>query len=112
MPVEIISWFFVGIGSIFLLIGAIGLLRLGDIFARIHAAGLIDTMGLGFLILGMCIYSGFTLVTAKLIIIAIFMFFASPVSTHALSKAALDGNINPEVDEDQRPDKRRLGAEE
>ena len=40
------------------------------------------------------------------------MFFASPVSTHALSKAALDGNINPEVDEDQRPDKRRLGAEE
>ena len=112
MPVDIISWFFVGIGSIFLLIGAIGLLRLGDIFARIHAAGLIDTMGFGFLILGMCFYSGFTLVTAKLIIIAIFMFFASPVSTHALSKAALDGNITPEVDEDQRPDKRRLGAEE
>ena len=112
MAVEIISWLFVGIGSLFLLIGAIGLLRLGDIFARIHAAGLIDTMGLGFLILGMCFYSGFTLVTAKLIIIGIFMFFASPVSTHALPKAALDGNIKPEVDEDQRPDKRRLGAEE
>ena len=112
MLVEIVSWICIGIGSVFLLIGAIGLLRLGDIFARIHAAGLIDTMGLGFLILGMCTYSGFTLVTAKLLIIAIFMFFASPVSTHALSKAALDGNISPEVDEDQRPDKRRLGAKE
>ena len=46
MIIDIASWgLFVG-GSIFMLIGAIGLIRLPDMFSRIHAAGIIDTMGI------------------------------------------------------------------
>ena len=65
----VLSWGFILIGSFFVIIGAFGLHRLNDVFARMHASGLVDTMGLGSLIVGMGIQSGLTLVTAKLILI-------------------------------------------
>ena len=111
MIFEILSWAFILTGCVFLLIGAIGLIRLPDVFARMHAAGIIDTLAVGLLALGMGVQAGLSLVTVKLGLILLFMFFASPTSTHALAKAALDGGVQPQINEDQRPDKRRLGAE-
>ena len=108
---NILSWAFIVTGSIFLLIGAIGLIRLPDVFARMHAAGIVDTLAVGLLAAGMGLQAGLSLVTVKLGLILLFMFFASPTSTHALDKAALDGGVQPQIKEDQRPDKRRLGAE-
>ena len=109
---DVLSWFFILAGSGFLVIGGVGLLRFPDVFTRMHAAGIVDTLALTFLIIGMAIQSGLSIVTVKLFLILLFMFFASPTSTHALAKASLDGGVTPEVDEDQRPDDRRLGAEE
>ena len=111
MFLNILSWALIVTGSIFLLIGSIGLIRLPDVFARMHAAGIVDTLSIGFLFSGMAFQAGLTLVTVKLGLILLFMFFASPTSTHALAKAALDGGVKPNIGEDQRPDKRRLGAE-
>ena len=111
MFVNILSWGLIVTGSIFLLIGSIGLIRLPDVFARMHAAGIVDTLSIGLLVSGMAFQAGLTLVTVKLGLILLFMFFASPTSTHALAKAALDGGVEPRIAEDQRPDKRRLGAE-
>ena len=34
-----------GIGIFFILTGSIGLLKLPDVFSRIHSAGMIDTAG-------------------------------------------------------------------
>ncbi|HIO39876.1 MAG TPA: monovalent cation/H(+) antiporter subunit G [Rhodospirillales bacterium] len=112
MLLDILSWFFILAGSGFLVIGGVGLLRLPDVFTRMHAAGMVDTLALTLLIIGMAVQSGLSLVTVKLFLILLFMFFASPTSTHALAKASLDGGVKPKVDEDQRPDDRRLGAEE
>ena len=111
MFLNILSWALIVTGSIFLLIGSIGLIRLPDVFARMHAAGIVDTLSIGLLVSGMAFQAGLTLVTVKLGLILLFMFFASPTSTHALAKAALDGGVEPKIAEDQRPDKRRLGAE-
>ena len=111
MFLNILSWALIVTGSIFLLIGSIGLIRLPDVFARMHAAGIVDTLSIGLLVSGMAFQAGLTLVTVKLGFILLFMFFASPTSTHALAKAALDGGVEPNIGEDQRPDKRRLGAE-
>ena len=112
MFLDFLSWIFILMGSAFLLIGSVGLIRLPDVFSRMHAAGLIDTLATTLLIIAMAIQAGLTLVAVKLFLILLFMFFASPTSTHALAKAALDGGVKPEVDEDQRPDGHRLGAEE
>ena len=108
---DALSWTLIVTGSIFLLIGSIGLIRLPDVFSRMHAAGIVDTLSMGLLVSGMAFQAGLTLVTVKLGLILLFMFFASPTSTHALAKAALDGGVKPKIKEDQRPDKRRLGAE-
>jgi multicomponent Na+:H+ antiporter subunit G len=86
-------FFFLGILSV--VIGALGLVRLPDVYARIHAAGIIDTAGVTFFILGMICLSGWSLVTVKLVLIGVFLFFTSPISGHAIAKVALECGIKP-----------------
>ena len=62
MFLNILSWTLIVTGSIFLLIGSIGLIRLPDVFARMHAAGIVDTLSLGLLVSGMAFQAGLTLV--------------------------------------------------
>ena len=50
-------------GSIFILIGALGLVRLPDFYTRMHAAGVTDTLGAELLLFGMMLLAGFSLVT-------------------------------------------------
>lgn len=97
---ELVSWALIISGGIFCLIGGLGLIRLPDMFARMHGASLIDTLGVGLILTGLMVQAGFTLVTAKLILILVFIFFTSPTSTHALARAALNGGLVPEVEKD------------
>ena len=92
----ILASIFIGLGVISILIGALGLIRLPDVYARIHAAGIIDTAGVAFFILGMICLSGWSLVTVKLILIGIFLFFTSPISGHAIARVAHLSGIKPE----------------
>lgn len=92
---DVLSWAFLVIGSIFLLIGGIGLIRLPDMYTRMHGASLIDTLGIGLILLGLCFQAGFGIVTIKLLLIFIFIFFTSPTATHALASAALDEGLKP-----------------
>ena len=82
-------------GSLFLLIGATGLLRLPDFWARLHAAGIIDTAGAAFLLLGMALMAGFTLATLKLALIGLFIFVTAPTATHAIANAAFTAGLRP-----------------
>lgn len=82
-------------GAIAVLIGAIGVLRFPDLFARIHAAGITDSAGAGLLVAGLLIEAGISLVALKLIFIFFFLFFTSPTSSHALAKAAIHGKLRP-----------------
>ena len=77
-----------GAGSIFILIGALGLVRLPDFYTRMHAAGVTDTRGAELLLFGMMLQAGLSLVTLKLVLISLFIFFTSPTSTHAVANAA------------------------
>ena len=85
---EIISFIFIFFGGLFCVVGGIGIIRMPDFYTRLHAASIIDTLGAGFLLIGLVIHAGFSLVSVKLIFISILIFFASPTSTHALAKAA------------------------
>ena len=83
------------LGIFFILTGSIGILRLPDVFARIHAAGMIDTAGSAFIILGMILQSGFSLITAKLVFIGIFIFFTSPITGHVTANLARKKGLIP-----------------
>ena len=95
MLVTILSGFFIACGVVALLIGSFGLLRLPDVYCRIHAVGMIDTAGASFIILGMIIHEGFTLVSVKLVLIGVFLFFTSPIATHAVAQVAHKSGVVP-----------------
>ena len=95
MLITILSGFFIACGVVALLIGSLGLLRLPDVYCRIHAVGMLDTAGASFIILGMIIHEGFTLVTVKLVLIGVFMFFTSPIATHAVAQVAYKSGVVP-----------------
>lgn len=86
--VDGIAMALMGLGGVFCVIGAIGLIRMPTFFARLHAASVIETLGAGLVILGLMVKAGFTLESAKLAILGLLIFFASPTATHALAKAA------------------------
>ena len=94
---DILSWIFLLAGSFFVLVSTIGLLRFPDFFTRLHAAGLADTLGILLIVLGLILQAGFTLVSVKLILIVVFIFFTSPAATHALAKAAIHGGLKQKL---------------
>ena len=103
--VDIVSWALIVTGGIFLIIGAIGLVRLPDVFSAFHAAGLIDTLGIGCLLLGLIVQAGFGLISVKLALILGFLFFTSPIAAHALAQAALGDGLKPDLaSHEQMPD--------
>ena len=83
------------VGLFFMFVGAIGLIRLPDFYTRLHATSKTDTLGIGSVFFGLIFYTGPTQVTLKLLLIMFFIFFTSPVASHALAKAAFKGGIKP-----------------
>ena len=103
--VDIASWICLIAGSFFFLSGALGILRFPDFWARLHAASVADSGGMILIILGLCLQSGFSLVTAKLIIIGAFLFVTGPTATHAVASAALVTGWRPRLPKDvETPD--------
>ena len=90
-----LSWIFIVAGSVFVLIGGIGLLRLPDFYTRIHAAGITDTMGAWLILIGLMFSAGWTLVTMKLFMLLFFLAATSPLASHALAKAAFMRGLEP-----------------
>lgn len=93
--VDILSWILLLAGTAFTIIGTLGLIRLPDVYSRMHATGITDTAGAGLLILGMALQAGWTLVTAKLFLILLFLLFTSPTATYALANAAYARGLKP-----------------
>ena len=83
------------IGAVFLLIGTFGIIRLPDVWSRLHAAGIVDTVGAELMLIGMMIQAGFTQATVKLLLISLFLFVTSPTATHAVANAAFIAGIRP-----------------
>ena len=95
MLVLALSGLSIVIGVIALLIGSLGLIKLPDVYCRIHAVGMIDSAGASFIILGMIIHQGFSLVSFKLALIGVFLFFTSPIATHAVAQVAHKMGVKP-----------------
>lgn len=97
MILDGVSAFLLLAGAAFSLIGGLGILRLPDFFARIHGAGLTDTLGAGLILTGLMFLSPHWLVTVKLVAILFFLWITSPTATHALANAALAAGLRPRV---------------
>jgi multicomponent Na+:H+ antiporter subunit G len=99
LVVDTMSWVLFLAGGFFCIVGAIGLLRMPDFYTRVHAASVNDTLGAALILLGLALQAGWTLAAAKLLIIALLIFFTSPAATHALTNAALGRGLEPLLSE-------------
>lgn len=108
MVLEVLSWASICGGLFFMIVGTVGILRLPDVYTRLHAAGMTDTMGAGLLILGLCFqaisgmlhdHPSWWTVLVRLVLIYAFLLFTSPIATHALARAGLAGGVEPWTNE-------------
>ena len=101
LVIDILSWVAFLAGGFFLLVGSLGMVRLPDFWARLHAASIIDSAGVGLLLFGMMLQAGFGLITVKLILIVIFLIVTGPTATHAVANAAfVSGSRSEDLVED------------
>ena len=94
------------VGGIFMIIGAVGLIRLPDVFTRMHGSSVSDTLGGGLILVGLIIIAGLSLTSAKLVFLILFFGLMSPVATHAIARAALHAGVKPVLAEDAEPEAR------
>lgn len=104
--ITIVSGVLMLIGCIFVVSGAVGLIRMPDLYTRLHASSLTDTGGAIFISLGLIIQSifvfGSAMAAIKVTLILFFTLFTCPTASHALAKTALLFGLVP-VDTDGKP---------
>lgn len=95
--IDLVSWCFILAGGFFTIVGAFGLIRMPDIYTRLHASGVLDPFGVVLILIGFMFQAGLTLVMVKLVFIVILLLFTSPVACHALARAAMHHGIQPRL---------------
>ncbi len=98
MILDIATWVLLLAGSVLLLITGFGLLRLPDLYTRIHAGGMADTLATFLIFVGLSFQSGFSLVSVKLLLVIVFIFFTSPTASYALAQASFVAGLKPKLD--------------
>tara|TARA_B100000700_G_C14946208_1_gene809310 strand:+ start:166 stop:525 length:360 start_codon:yes stop_codon:yes gene_type:complete len=91
----VLTWVLVLSGAAFVIVGSLGILRLPDFWARLHAASVIESAGAILMLMGMSLWSGVALITIKLLMILIFLFVTGPTATHAIANAAMVSGLKP-----------------
>jgi multicomponent Na+:H+ antiporter subunit G len=77
------------VGCGFFVAGTIGLLRLPDLFSRLHALTKADNVGLGFIVLGLAIAGPGLLYAAKLVLIWLLVMLSGATGAHMIARRAL-----------------------
>ncbi|MBT8086415.1 MAG: monovalent cation/H(+) antiporter subunit G [Gammaproteobacteria bacterium] len=96
MIIDILSWVLLTAGGLFVFIGGLGALRMPNLYTRMHAASLTDTMAAVLIIGGIMLQAGLTLATIKLAAILLFLLLTSPTASNALASAAILSGLQPD----------------
>lgn len=92
---DLLSWLLLTLGGIAVLIGGIGALRMPDLYTRMHAASVTDSLGAILVLAGVMLQAGLSLATIKLIAILLFLLLTSPTASNALASAAMIAGTRP-----------------
>jgi len=84
----VIPYVLISIGVFFDIVGAIGLIRLPDVYNRLQAATKCVTLGTCLILIGVLVHSGWTAIGVKALLAAVFVLWTSPTGSHALARGA------------------------
>lgn len=79
-------------GLVVMCLGVIGVYRFKYVLNRMHAAAMNDTMGIGLVMLGLIVISGFTFTSLKLLLVILMLWLSSPVSSHLIGRLEITTN--------------------
>jgi multicomponent Na+:H+ antiporter subunit G len=90
-------------GLAFVLAGVVGVLRLPDFYTRLHATSKCDTLGLALMVAGVAVLTDPSLVTVKILAVAVLVAVVNATAAHALGRAAHRSGLDPWRLGDPRP---------
>ena len=82
-------------GLFFLVVAAIGIIRLPDVFTRSHAVSLTDSLGAFLLLIGLAMYEGLNMNVLKILAVLALLYLQNPVIAHATLRAAVRAGLKP-----------------
>jgi len=82
-------------GAFFAMVAAVGLVRLPDVYTRIHAASKSDTLGALMSVAAVALVIQTETATLKALFLLLFLFLTNPTAAHAIARAAQDQGIEP-----------------
>jgi len=91
----IISIIFIVTGLFFLIVAAVGVIRLPDVFSRSHAVSLTDSLGALLMLVGIALYEELGINTFKILVVLVLVYILNPVIAHATIRAALRAGVKP-----------------
>ena len=83
------------VGLFFMVVAAIGMVRLPDVFSRSHAVALTDSLGALFLLAGLAVEHGFSPNALRVLVVLALLYILNPVISHATVRAALRSGMKP-----------------
>lgn len=83
------------VGAVFSLLAAIGILRLPDLYTRMHAASKAGTMGSGLMFVAIAVFAFDGPVILRALVGFVFLLLTAPVSAHLLARAAYSAGYEP-----------------
>ncbi len=90
---ESLSLFLLLLGSVFMLLAAIGLARMPDVFTRLHSTTKSTTLGVGCIMLGVALIFNDFAIGVRALAIVVFMFSTAPVAAHMIGRAAYHSGV-------------------
>jgi len=79
-------------GALFYIAGTVGLLRLPDIYTRLHALTKADNLGLGLVVLGLLPQVPDALYGAKMLLLWVLVLVSGATGAHLIAKRAVRGD--------------------
>lgn len=92
------NWFaivFFGLGVVFGIIGNLGVLALPDVYTRLQASSTASTTSVFSVFVACMILAGFSAMTGKILVIALFFFVTSPIASHIIARYAWNDGLIP-----------------
>lgn len=84
-------------GALFCLLAAVGVLRLPDLYMRLHAASKAGLVGAGLILAAVALISFDGAVALRAVLGIVFLLLSTPVSAHLLARAALKSGQKPDT---------------
>lgn len=100
IALEIIAILFLLGGAFFFFVGTTGLIRMPDVFCRMHATTKCDTLGAGLILVGLMVFNGLSMISLKLFLILIFIWLTNPTAAHIIAKAEYKKEFLSKKEED------------